>query len=136
MILQLPSGQVARQRVEAGGWIGDDSLPDVLRRDSYGPAAMAAIMGQRSHDVIRNHRKGGRQGRGDVHQALRIEAGKQALGYRRVYVARPEILLLESGGGKPVELRRVARRERLRLVGKAGEGGSPKIVSIVSITAL
>ena len=122
VILQLPYRIGGRQRVKTGGRIGDDSLLDILRRDPDRHAALAAVMRQRCHDVIRNHRKRGRKRRRHAHQASRVEAGQEAIRYLRVYVAGSQALLLESRGAELVERRRVAHRERLGLVGEAGEG--------------
>ena len=113
----------ARQWVEARGDVVDNPLTLVLRRDPDCLTAMPAVVRQRVHDAVRNPRGRGWQRRQDAEQALRIEARQQAVGDRRVDVARSKVLLLESRWAKLVELRGVASRERLRLVGQAGERG-------------
>jgi len=113
----------ARQRVEARGDIVDNPLALVLRRDPDRLTAVPAVVRQRVHDAVRNPRKRGWQRRRDAEQALRIEARQQAVGDRRVDVARAKVLLLESRRAKLVKLRGVASRERLRLIGQAGERG-------------
>ena len=117
----------ARQRVEAGGYIGDDSLPDVLRHDSYRLAAMAAIVRQRFHDAVRNHREGGRQREARCPSGASDRSPTAGSRYIGELMSRgPRYFCSNPAGAEPVEFRRVARRERLRLIGQAGERGQPE----------
>ena len=63
-----------------------------------------------------------------AHQALRIEARQQAVGYRRVDVARSEVLLLESGGANRLNSGELPAASACASSGRLARAGRPKIV--------
>ncbi len=82
--------------------------------------SMSAKMGKSVHDIVWNHREGGREGFRLPQQSVRVEAGQQTIGDERVHVPGSEVLLLETGRTKLVELGRVPCLEGLLFIRKAG----------------
>ena len=72
-----------------------DALADVFGNDAYGVESMSAKMGKSVHDIVWNHREGGREGFRLPQQSVRVEAGQQTIGDERVHVPGSEVFLLE-----------------------------------------
>ena len=85
---------------------------------------MCAVMRKATHHVLADARIAAGQRGLKPKQTFRIEGRQEIIRGRRIDVARPKIILNETIW--TIERRRVARGERIRLIGQTGKRGKSK----------
>ena len=105
--------ECGRQAIETGRNVVRNALTLVFGDDAEGFAAFAIIMRQGVDDLVRYHSVRSWERFRLAAQTIRIEAGKEAVGDRRIGVARTEELLLKFRRSKFIEVSRIRTACRL-----------------------